>query len=413
MIVDCAWRSRRTIVLDESAEIVGELPRCVDRLWGGREPNACRYQIGDLIAFVDDRVARVGVVCALPPSPAEARRVGWTTRGDDVYRVGVVELNDELAYERVPDALLIPVPQHWVDDAHYASLKTRLAASRGTTGPVMRNWRVAASVTKFDAETHVLVENGAIDPAEGALTLGGGGRTTEFRNGVVLPKGVLVRGHVRGPLTCGALHEIVSWWAPRAVPTTLRVSHKGFTDVPGLPFTIAIGDGPDFEGMFELRAADDSEGRPEILIDVRCRGDEGEDDELEATCESDAVALEDAGLEVDDDPRTCRSAVIVLGDESREPAPGSRTPFLTKRGVSKEIKRRIRIDKRSVTLAPVAERADQLRVAATTIGGKRAEGTISIALSLHGEGGVETCCVMRVEVGADEVQGALEEPSER
>jgi hypothetical protein len=397
LVLDCACRSRRTIVFDERADVVGELPRGVDRPWSGREPDNCRYQIGDIVAFVDDRVLRVGVVCALPPSPNEARRVGWVTRGDDVCRVGLVELHDDHAYEQVPEALLIPVPQHWVDDGHYEALQKRLAASRGPKGPALPSRLPASPVAASDAETHILVESSRSEGAGGVLTLSGDGTSTEWRRHVALPPGVLVGGHVRGPLHLPGIHEILSGWA-LTVPGTLQFERPVITDGTGLPFTVAIIGCGRLEGTFEMSAVLDAAGRPEILADVRRRGEDLEDEELESGAEDASTAQDDGAFDFDDDPRTCRSAVIVLGDESREPEPGPLKAFLTKRAIAKAINRRIRIDRLTVQVSSVSGHPDRLGVTARTASGERLAGMISIELAIWTDGKVGMNCLMRVEV---------------
>jgi hypothetical protein len=392
LVLDCSWRSRRTVVFDERAEVVGELPRGVDRLWGGRKPETCRYQIGDIVAFVDDRVLRVGVVCALPPSPNEARRVGWVTRGHDVYRVGLVEPHDDLAYEQVPEALLITVAADWVDDGHYEALQKRLAASRGAKGPLMPNRLPASTITASAPETSILVESSRSEGAGGVLTLSGGGATTTRRPHVALPPGVLVRGHVRGALHLFGLHEILSGWA-LPVPGTLQLDRPIITDGARLPFTVAIIGGGRLEGSFEVSAVLDAYGRPEILVDVRLRGEDREDEEPETDAEDASSALD-----VDDDPTTCRSAVIVLGDESREPEPGPLRPLLTRPTIAKAINQRIRIDRRTVLLTAVPEHPERLAVTATTAKGERLVGTIEISLAIWRDGKVGMNCLMQVEI---------------
>ncbi|MFI5299738.1 MAG: hypothetical protein ACHREM_16755 [Polyangiales bacterium] len=400
LVRDFAWRSRRTIVFDERAEVVGELPLGVDRLWGGREPESCRYHVGDIVAFVHDRVARVGVICSLPPSPDEARRVGWTTRGHDVYRVGVVEPHDDLAYEHVPEALLIPVPHHWVDDGHYKALQGRLAASRGPKGPALPNRLAASPVAPTSMETTILVESSSSDGAGRVLALSGGGTTTDWRRHVALPPGVLVHGHVRGPLHLFGLHEVISGWA-LPVPGTLQLERPIISSGPGLPFTVAIVGGGKLEGTIEMSAVLDADARPEILVEVRRRGADLEDDGLEGDAEDASAALDEAAFDIDDDPRTCRNAVIVLGDESREPEPGPPRPLLTRRAIARAINRRIRIARGSVRVSSVAGHAERLDVTATTASGERLVGTISIELAIWRDERVGANCMMRVDVESD------------
>jgi hypothetical protein len=88
-----------TIVLDEQpmrrvATLVqggddqgrGFIPGDIEKPWDGRAPEDCKFQLGQLVGFVDGEQYRIGVVLALPPSPEDVKRVGQVTVGDDVYR---------------------------------------------------------------------------------------------------------------------------------------------------------------------------------------------------------------------------------------------------------------------------------------------------------------------------------------
>ncbi|OGQ12819.1 MAG: hypothetical protein A2138_01885 [Deltaproteobacteria bacterium RBG_16_71_12] len=81
-------------IYDERGRMIEECYTANDeRPWRGREPSACRFQLGDIVAVLPLRPgggrACIGVVNALPASPAWSEKLGLSLEAhEDVYLVG-------------------------------------------------------------------------------------------------------------------------------------------------------------------------------------------------------------------------------------------------------------------------------------------------------------------------------------
>jgi hypothetical protein len=126
IVVDYGERRCRSLIYGRDGAVRGEVSGAVERPWGGRPPESCRFRRGDVVGFVG-HVYRVGVVLGLPPSPAEAHRLSGITIGDDRFLVGLLsddgspETND---HEHPHEAHLFPV-EHELPDGMRAALARR------------------------------------------------------------------------------------------------------------------------------------------------------------------------------------------------------------------------------------------------------------------------------------------------
>jgi hypothetical protein len=116
-----------TMFLGADGGVRGLIHGAYETPWGGRDPETCKYKVGQLVGFVDDGRYRVGVVNGLPVSPDEASRWSDVTLGDDLYLIGVFdkdgspETND---HEHIPEPLLFEV-EHEVAPELRKALKKR------------------------------------------------------------------------------------------------------------------------------------------------------------------------------------------------------------------------------------------------------------------------------------------------
>ena len=90
VVVDYRERFCRSVVYDRDGSVRGVNPGGGMRPWGGRDPETCRFKLGQIVGFVDGEVYKLGVVNGLPVTPHEASHWSGVTLGDDLYLVGVL-----------------------------------------------------------------------------------------------------------------------------------------------------------------------------------------------------------------------------------------------------------------------------------------------------------------------------------
>ena len=117
-----------TTILDRDGSVRGVIRGEYEEPWGGRDPETCKYKLGQIVGFVDGDVYKVGVVNGRPVSPEKARRLGdMVTLGGDLYLIGVLgkdgspETND---HEHIHEPELFEV-EHDVTTKMRAALKKR------------------------------------------------------------------------------------------------------------------------------------------------------------------------------------------------------------------------------------------------------------------------------------------------
>jgi hypothetical protein len=149
IMLDTARQRAPTAVFGRE-RIRGMIPGDIEKPWGGRAPEDCKYKLGDLVGFVTD-VYRVGVILGLPPTPEEARCRSHVTLGDDLYLVGLIDRDDPFSpdcfdHEHIRQPLLFDAPPDVPEELREA-LRHRCLGTEG-----FPPWTEEATLSKRDPD---------------------------------------------------------------------------------------------------------------------------------------------------------------------------------------------------------------------------------------------------------------------
>ena len=123
ILLDGPEEPNRCVVLDRQGAIRSEVLMEDQVPWQGLPPETCRFGEKDIVAFIQNKRYRLGIVIAMPPSPEEVRGKEIQLC-EDVYYIGLVNPKFLYDHAQVHEALLW-APGHSIPEDFRKAMEER------------------------------------------------------------------------------------------------------------------------------------------------------------------------------------------------------------------------------------------------------------------------------------------------